>query len=80
MHAALSRVGEQKLVSQELAAKLGFAIDAEGKAGLKPDAGGLVEIPCWRHAVINFPHPLLEQGLVILDLSLIHISEPTRPY
>ena len=36
MHAALSRVGEQKLVSQELAAKLGFAIDAEGKAGLKP--------------------------------------------
>ncbi len=67
MHAALSRVGEQKLVSQELAAKLGFAIDAEGKAGLKPDAGGLVEIPCWRHAVINFPHPLLEQGLVILD-------------
>ena len=67
MHAALSRVGEQKLVSQELAAKLGFAIDAEGKAGLKPDAGGLVEIPCWRHAVINFPPPLLEQGLVILD-------------
>ena len=67
MHAALSRVGEQKLVSQELAAKLGFAIDAEGKAGLKPDAEGLVEIPCWRHAVINFPHPLLEQGLVILD-------------
>jgi hypothetical protein len=28
---------------------------------------GCVEIPRWRHAVINFPHPLLEQGLVILD-------------
>ncbi|MBS3916247.1 MAG: dynamin family protein [Sulfuritalea sp.] len=67
MHAALSRVGEQKHVTQELAAKLGFAIDAEGKEGLRPDAEGLVEIPCWRHAVINFPHPLLEQGLVILD-------------
>jgi hypothetical protein len=26
-----------------------------------------VDIPCWRHAVINFPHPLLQQGLVILD-------------
>jgi len=26
-----------------------------------------VEIPSWRHAVINLPHPLLEQGLVILD-------------
>lgn len=67
MHAALSRVGEQKYVAQELAARLGFAIDAEGKEGLRPNAEGLVEIPCWRHAVINFPHPLLEQGLVILD-------------
>jgi hypothetical protein len=67
MHAALLRVGEQKRVSQDLAAKLGFAIDAEGEEGLKPDSDGLVEIPCWRHAVINFPHPLLEQGLVILD-------------
>ena len=57
MHAVLSRVGEQKRVSRELADQLGFTVDAEG----------LVEIPCWRHAVINFPHPLLEQGLVILD-------------
>lgn len=28
---------------------------------------GLIEISRWRHAVINFPHPLLKQGLVILD-------------
>ena len=28
---------------------------------------GQVEIPQWRHALINFPHPLLKQGLVILD-------------
>jgi predicted GTPase len=27
----------------------------------------MVEIPCWRHAIVNFPHPLLAQGLVILD-------------
>lgn len=31
------------------------------------DKGGLVEISKWRHAVINFPHPLLKHGLVILD-------------
>ena len=67
MHSALARVGEQKRVAPEHAAKLGFAIEADGKDGLRPDAEGLVEIPCWRHAVINFPHPLLEQGLVILD-------------
>lgn len=67
MHAALARVGEQKRVTREHAVKLGFAIAGDGKDGLRPDAEGLVEIPCWRHAVINFPHPLLEQGLVILD-------------
>ena len=27
----------------------------------------LIEIPKWRHALISFPHPLLKQGLVILD-------------
>jgi Dynamin family len=31
------------------------------------DKHGMVEISKWRHAVINFPHPLLKHGLVILD-------------
>ena len=26
-----------------------------------------IQIPLWRHAVVNFPHPLLKHGLVILD-------------
>ncbi len=26
-----------------------------------------VQVPVWRHAIINYPHPLLKQGLVILD-------------
>ena len=26
-----------------------------------------IEIPQWRHALISFPHPLLQQGLSILD-------------
>jgi len=29
--------------------------------------GDRVEIPAWRHALINYPHPLLKNGLVILD-------------
>jgi hypothetical protein len=37
--------------------------DAAGHAG----RNGMVEISHWRHAIINFPHPLLKQGLVILD-------------
>jgi hypothetical protein len=36
-------------------------------AALEHGDEGSVDIPCWRHAVINFPHPLLQQGLVILD-------------
>jgi hypothetical protein len=32
-----------------------------------PTANGTVEIPVWRHAVINYPNALLKQGLVVLD-------------
>ncbi|MDT3706816.1 MAG: dynamin family protein [Thiobacillus sp.] len=39
--------------------------DAETAHILAHDGG--VTIPRWRHALINFPHPLLKQGLVILD-------------
>ena len=27
----------------------------------------MVDIPMWRHALISFPHPLLKEGLTILD-------------
>ncbi|RZA31664.1 MAG: GTPase [Lysobacteraceae bacterium] len=39
--------------------------DPGSATSLGPD--GTVEIPQWRHAIINLPHPLLKQGLVILD-------------
>jgi hypothetical protein len=31
------------------------------------DAHGMMEISRWRHAIINFPHPLLRDGLVVID-------------
>ena len=40
-------------------------LDPDHADALGPD--GTVEIPQWRHAIINLPHPLLKQGLVILD-------------
>jgi hypothetical protein len=67
LQATLSRVSEVTRVTEEEALNLGFKIDPNGEAGLKPGADGLVEVPKWRHAVIQFPHPLLEQGLVVLD-------------
>ncbi|AAZ96335.1 conserved hypothetical protein [Thiobacillus denitrificans ATCC 25259] len=39
--------------------------DQETLRSLERD--GSIAIPRWRHALINFPHPLLKQGLVILD-------------
>jgi predicted nucleic acid-binding Zn-ribbon protein len=63
----LSRVSEQRKVSIGDAEQLGFHIDVSGESGLQPDSQGSVDVPAWRHAVINMPHPLLRQGLVILD-------------
>src|SRR5512137_829441 len=43
-----------------------FDAEDPGQA-IAVDKHGMVEISKWRHAVINFPHPLLKHGLVILD-------------
>ena len=69
MGEALSRVSQVKRVPVELARKYGLYGDGEDDilAALEHGDEGNVDIPCWRHAVINFPHPLLQQGLVILD-------------
>lgn len=65
---ALKKVSEVIHVNPETAIKYGFDINPDGENKYyQIDADGLIEIPRWRHAVINFPHPLLEQGLVILD-------------
>ncbi len=67
MRTSLQRVVERKRVAKETALALGFELDENGTAGLCPSPDGMVDIPAWRHAIINFPHPLLRQGLVILD-------------
>ena len=66
MAEALRQIGAQSRLDAEAARRLGFAVGASEDA-LCPDAQGQVDVPCWRHALINFPHPLLEQGLVIYD-------------
>ena len=64
---ALEKVAQTRKVTQDEARALGFWNPQAPEDNLVPDAQGLVEIPRWRHALINFPHPLLKQGLVILD-------------
>lgn len=67
MSEALSRVSQVKRVPVALARKYGLYEDEDFLSALESEGEGTVDIPCWRHAVINFPHPLLKQGLVILD-------------
>jgi hypothetical protein len=64
---ALEKVSEVRKVSLDDARALGFWHDDLVEENPVPDADGLVEVPRWRHALINIPHPLLKQGLVILD-------------
>jgi hypothetical protein len=64
---AFEKVAEVRKVTQEEAKALGFWHDdtPEDNPMVGPD--GLIEVPKWRHALINIAHPLLKQGLVILD-------------
>jgi len=67
MSETLMRLSDTMQVSGDIATEYGLINpdDEETMRALQRD--GTVEIPRWRHALINFPHPLLEQGLVILD-------------
>jgi hypothetical protein len=67
LQSALKHVSETIRVEPDAARQLGFSVDDAKDTTLHAGDDGLVEVPRWRHAVINFPHPLLMQGLVILD-------------
>src|SRR5438876_5932155 len=67
MSQVLSQVSQTKRVPIVLARRYGLYDEGDVLAPLSAADEGAVDIPCWRHAVINFPHPLLQHGLVILD-------------
>jgi hypothetical protein len=64
---AFEKVSEVRRVSIDEARALGFWHDDEPEDNPMVHADGQVEVPRWRHALINIAHPLLKQGLVILD-------------
>ena len=63
----LAAVTRTKFVSVEAARALGFWRDDNPEDNPPRTADGQVEVPAWRHAAINYPHPLLKRGLVVLD-------------
>jgi hypothetical protein len=64
---AFKQVSLTKKVTKDLAKSYGLYDEADPDAALEVDEDGLVEISLWRHAIVNFPHPLLKQGLIIVD-------------
>lgn len=67
MHEAFKQVSMTRHVSVEEAKRYGLYDEEDPDMPVTLDENGMVEISHWRHAIINFPHPLLKQGLVILD-------------
>ena len=66
MQEAFKELIATKKVDRQLAKKLGLWNEREAAAQgiINPEK---VEIPCWRHALISFPHPVLKEGLTIID-------------
>jgi hypothetical protein len=67
MHETFRQVSMTKLVPVAEAQRYGLYDETDPDVAATLDDNGMVEISLWRHAIINFPHPLLKQGLVILD-------------
>lgn len=69
MAEAFKEIVKTKKVSIDEARNLGLYSDDEAELHRRQGGGTLseIDVPQWRHALISFPHPLLKQGLVILD-------------
>src|ERR1700674_2056142 len=66
MKKALKALADTKRVYALEARMLGLAPMANEKGEL-PGEEELVEVPAWRYAMVNYPHPLLTNGISILD-------------
>ncbi len=67
VYESFSEVTRTKKVHAREAEALGLYDRNRPEAAVPVAADGLIEVPVWRYAIINYPHPLLKKGLVILD-------------
>lgn len=67
MHETLRQVSQTRRVPVKEAERYGLFDPQDPDLAAGVGADDSIDIPRWRHAVINLPHPLLKQGLVILD-------------
>ncbi len=66
MAETLQEIVRTKTVTVRQARTLGFLSHGDASRGLELKDGG-VQIPVWRIACINYPHRLLEKGLLVID-------------
>ncbi len=64
---SFAQITDRKTVSVTEAIRLGLDDATYDDEGNSKPKDAQVEIPAWRQALINFPHPFLQQGLTILD-------------
>jgi hypothetical protein len=67
MKEALKALIQKREVNLETAKSLGFWNEDDPSMRRLLAEKGTVEIPVWRHALINYPHPLLRNGLAVID-------------
>lgn len=67
MKETLKALVQNREVDLETAKSLGFWNENDPSMRRLLAEKGSVEIPVWRHALINYPHPLLRNGLVVID-------------
>ncbi len=63
----VAHVAQVRKVTVQEAQLLGFWSEEPGADNPVCDAQGMVQIPRWRHALLKLAHPLLKQGLLIVD-------------
>ncbi|MDP2253343.1 MAG: dynamin family protein, partial [Thiobacillus sp.] len=64
---SLKKLTETKAMAAADAIELGLWDSEDPGERHQLRADGTVEVPVWRYAMVNYPHPLLQAGLTILD-------------
>ncbi len=67
MKQTLGALIEKRSVDLATAKSLGFWNEDDPAMQRMLAEQGTIDIPMWRHAMINYPHPLLQKGLVVID-------------
>ena len=64
---SLNKLTETKSMAVADAIEMGLWNGDDPSESHQLRADGMVEVPAWRYATVNYPHPLLQAGLTVLD-------------